>query len=91
MEERVSSTSPRRNIGVMLWTQLKSIFTQRNEVRNSIRIMKYLELAFYSNSVYISGKPLYAERGIIQLNASPECTAGYALYRRELTHLICEF
>ena len=53
--------------------------------------MKYLELAFYSNSVYISGKPLYAERGIVQLNASPECTAGYALYLRELTNLICEF
>ena len=66
MEERVSSTSPTRNIGVMLWTQLESIFTQRNEERNSIRRMKYLELAFYSNSVYISGKPLYAERGIIQ-------------------------
>ena len=91
MEERVSSTSPRRNIGVMLWTQLKSIFTQRNEVRNSIRRMKYLELAFYSNSVDISSKLLYAERGIIQLNASPECTAGYALYPRELTNLICEF
>ena len=54
----------------------------RNEVRNSIRRMKYLELAFYSNSVYISGKPLYAKRGIVQLNASPECTAGYALYPR---------
>ena len=53
--------------------------------------MKYLELAFYSNSVYISGKPLYAERGIVQLNASPESTAGYALYPRELTNLICEF
>ena len=72
MEERVSSTSPRRIIRVVLWTQLKSIFTQRNEVRNSIRRMKYLELAFYSNSVYISSKPLYAERGIIQLNTSPE-------------------
>ena len=71
MEERVPSTSPRRNIAVMLWTQLISIFTQRNEVRNSIRRMKYLKLAFYSNSVYISGKPLYAERGIIQVNASP--------------------
>ena len=69
----------------------KDRFTQRNEVRNSIYRMKYLELAFYSNSVYISGKPLYAERGIVQLNASPECTAGYALYPRELTNLICEF
>ena len=53
--------------------------------------MKYLELAFYSNSVYISGKPVYAEREIVQLNASPECTAGYALYPRELTNAICEF
>ena len=88
MEERVSSTSPRRNIGIMLWTQLKSTFTQQNEVRNSIGRMKYLELAFYSNFVYSSGKPLYAERGIIQLNVSPECTAGYALYYRELT---CKF
>ena len=70
----------------MLWTQLK-----RNEVRNSIRRMKYLELAFYPNSVYIAGKPLYAECGIVQLNASPECTVGYALYLRELTNLICEF
>ena len=67
------------------------LFTQRNEVRNSIRRMKCLELAFYSNSVYISDKPLYAERGIIQLNASLECTARYALYPRELTKLICEF
>ena len=25
MEERISSTSLRRNIGVMLWTQLKAI------------------------------------------------------------------
>ena len=66
-------------------------FTHRNEVRNSIRRVKYLELAFYSNSVYISGKPLYAERGIVQLNACPECTAGYALYLLELTNLICEF
>ena len=54
----------------------KGHFTHRNEVRNSIRRMKYLELAFYSNSVYISGKPLYAERGIVQLNACPESTAG---------------
>ena len=69
----------------------KGLFKQRNEVRNSIHRMKYLELAFYSNSVYISGKPLYAERGIVQLNASPECTARYALYPRELTNLICEF
>ena len=53
--------------------------------------MKYLELAFYSNSVNISGKSLHAERGIVQLNASPECTAGYALYPRELTNLICKF
>ena len=53
----------------------KDHFTHRNEVRNSIRRMKYLELAFYSNSVYISGEPLYAERGIVQLNAFPECTA----------------
>ena len=45
----------------------KGHFTCWNEVRNSIRRMKYLELAFYSNSVYISGKPLYAERGIVQL------------------------
>ena len=49
-------------------------------MRNSIRRMKYLELAFYSNSVYISDKPLYAERGIVQLNASPESTAGYACF-----------
>ena len=93
MEERVSSTSPRRNKGVMLWTQLKGHFTPRNEVQNSIRKMKFLELAFFSNSVYISGNPLYAERGIVQLNASPECTAGYALYPRELTNLIhvCAF
>ena len=69
----------------------KGHFTHRNEVRNSIRRVKYLELTFYSNSVYISGKPLYAERGIVQLNACPECTAGYALYLRELTNLICEF
>ena len=69
----------------------KGHFTQRKEVRNSISRMKYLELVFYSHSVYISGKSLYAERGIIQLNASPECTAGYALYTRELTNLICEF
>ena len=53
--------------------------------------MKYLELAFYSNSVYISGGLLYAERGIVQLNAYPECTTWYALYPRELTNLICEF
>ena len=69
----------------------KGHFTQRNEVRNSIRRMKYLELAFYSNSVYISGKPLYAERGSVQLNASPECTARYAFNPRELANLICEF
>ena len=25
MDERVSSTSPRRNVGFMLWTQLKAI------------------------------------------------------------------
>ena len=43
----------------------KGHFTHQNEVRNSIRRVKYLELAFYSNSVYISGKPLYAERGIV--------------------------
>ena len=53
--------------------------------------MKYLELAFYSNYVYIYGKPLYTERGIVQLNASPECTARYALYPREPTNQICEF
>ena len=71
----------------------KGHFTQRNEVRNSIRRMKYLELECCLNSVYISSKPLSAERGILQLNASPECTAGYALYPRELTNLIyvCEF
>ena len=71
----------------------KGHFTQRNKVRNSIHRMKnmYLELAFYSNSVYISGKPLYAERGIVHLNASPECTAGYAVYPRELINLVCEF
>ena len=66
----------------------KGQFTQRNEVQNSICRMKYLDLAFYSNSVYISGKPLYAECGIVQLNASPECTARHALYPRELTNLI---
>ena len=33
-------------------------------MRNSIRRMKYLDLAFYSNSVYISGKQLYAERSV---------------------------
>ena len=60
-------------------------------MRNSIGRMKCLELAFFSNSVYISGKPLYAERRIVQLTASPECTAGYALYPRELANLICEF
>ena len=65
----------------------KGLFTQRNEVRNSIRRMKYLKLAFSSNSVYISGKPLYAEREIVQLNASPECTA---LYPQELNNLICK-
>ena len=54
----------------------KGQFTHRNEVRNSIRRVIYLELAFYSNSIYISGKPLYAERGIVQLNACPEYTAG---------------
>ena len=69
----------------------KGLFTQQNEVRNSIHRMKCLELAFYSNSVYISGKSLYAERGIVQLNAFPECTAAHALYPRELTNLICEF
>ena len=69
----------------------KGHFTHWNEVRNSIRRMKYLELSFYWNSVYISGKPLYAERGIVQLNASPESTAGYALYPRELNKLMCEF
>ena len=69
----------------------KGHFKRKNEVRNSIRRMKYLELAFYSNSVYISGKPLYAaERGIVQLYASLENTAGYALYPRELTNLIYE-
>ena len=74
MEESVSSTSPRQNIGVILWTQLQVFLTQRNEVRNSIRWMKYLELAFNSNSVNISGKPLYgAGRGVVQLNASAEC------------------
>ena len=90
MEERVSSTSHRRNLGVMLWTQLKAFYTAKR-MRNSSRRMKYLQLAFYQNSVYISGKPLYAEHGIVQLNASPECTAGYDLYPRELTNLICEF
>ena len=69
MEERVSSTSPRRNIGVLLGTQQKAFFTQRNEVRNSIRRIKYLELAFYSLS-------MDAERRIVQLNATPESTAG---------------
>ena len=69
----------------------KDHFIHWNKVRNSIRRMKYLELAFNSNSVYISGKSLYAVRGIVQLNASPESTAGYALYPRELTNLICEF
>ena len=69
----------------------KGHFTQRNKVRNKIRRMKYLELAFYSNFVYISSKLWYAERGIVQLNASTECTAGYALYPRELTNPICEF
>ena len=71
----------------------KGHFTQRNKVQNSIRRIKYLELAFYSHYVYISGKSLYAERGIVQLNASLECTAGYTLYPRELTNLIqvCEF
>ena len=68
----------------------KGHVTQRNEARNSIRRMKYLELAFYSNSVYISSKPWNAERGIIQLNASPECTAGYAMYLCALTYPICE-
>ena len=34
---------------------------------------------------------MYAERGVVQLKASSECTAGYALYPRELTNLICEF
>ena len=70
----------------------KGHFTQWNEVRNSICRMKYmyLQLALYSNSVYISGKPLYTERGIVQLNASQECTAGYAMYPCELTNLICE-
>ena len=69
MEERVSSTSPRRNIGVLLGTQQKAFFTQRNEVRNSIRRIKYLELAFYSLS-------MDAERRIVQLNATPESIAG---------------
>ena len=46
-------------------------FTQQTEVRNSIRRMKYLELAYYSNSVYIANKPLYAERGIVKQNALP--------------------
>ena len=69
----------------------KGRFIHRNEVRNSICRVKYLELAFYSNSVYISGKVLYAERWIVQLNACPECTGGYALYVRELNNLICEF
>ena len=68
----------------------KGHFTQRNEVRNSNRRRKYLELSFYSNFVYISGKSLYAERGIVQLNVSPECTAGYALYPRELSNLNSE-
>ena len=54
-------------------TRTNGNFTQRNEVQNSIRRMKYLELACYSNSVYISGKLLYAERGVVQLNASPVC------------------
>ena len=68
----------------------KDHFTQRNEVRNSIRKVKYLELVFYSISVSISNKSMYAERGIVQLNASPECTAGYTLYPRDLTNLICD-
>ena len=55
----------------------KGHYTRRNEVRNSICRTKYVELAFYSNSVYISGKPLDAERGIVQLNASSECPPGF--------------
>ena len=58
----------------------KGHFTRRNEMRNSIRRMKYLELAFYSNSIYISGKPLYAERGIVQLNESPKCTPVFSCW-----------
>ena len=73
-------------------TTKKHFYTAKLIAKQYCR-MKYLELAFYSNSVYISGKLLYAERGIIQLlvNASPECTAKYALYPRELTNLICKF
>ena len=65
MAESVSSKSPRRNIGAMLQTQLRAFL--HSETR-----MKYLELAFNLNSVYISDKQLYAERVIKQLNASPE-------------------
>ena len=56
MEEGVSSTSPRKYRSHVMDTT-KGLSTQRNEVRNSIRRIKYLELslAFYSNSVYISG------------------------------------
>ena len=42
----------------------KGLFTQRYEVRNSIRRIKYLELAFYSLF-------MHAERRIVQLNALP--------------------
>ena len=62
----------------------KGLFTQQNEVRNSIRRMKYLELAFYPNSVYISGKPLYAEPGdrTTKYNSGMHCRIC-----RELTNL----
>ena len=78
----------------------KGHFTLLNLVRNGIRSINISRISififvyshtFYSESVYISGKPLSAERGIVQLNASPRCNVGDALFPRELTNLICEF
>ena len=77
-------TLPRQNTGVISNTT-KGNFTQLNLVRNDIRSIKILRTSIfifvyrlyshtvYSNFVYISGKLLSTERGIVQLNASPGC------------------
>ena len=91
MEVRVSSTSPRQNTGVISNTT-KGHFTQLNIVWNdicSIKILRTSILIFvyrlyshtvYSNSVYISGKLLSAECGIVQLNASPGCIVNWQIW-----------
>ena len=71
MEKRISRTSSERNLGKSCYGHNRKLFytAKRQIFRTSIFILVHIH-TFHFNFYSHSGKPLYAERGIVHLTLS---------------------